>query len=136
MKYLFFTSILLMSLYSAAETRYAVAMGPANQEVLWLRQKSIHKKEVYVIGYQSAQKRQLERAMPRKDFLMLVKELQGFQKEIRKQQAFASPFCREQISIENNNKVESLCMESVARTEKQRLIRWVKKQSNIVVGIY
>lgn len=136
---MFFSTItlsLVISLCCFAESRYSVILGSDSHEILWLRQKKIKNKEVYIIGYQSPQKRQLERVMPRRDFAAAVKELHDFAKGIRRRQALSpNPFCQESVAIENNNKPEILCLDSVDRKGKEKLVRWVAKQSDLVVGV-
>lgn len=119
-----------------SEKRTSITLGSDSHEILWLRQKKIKNTDVHIIGYQSPQKKQLERVMPRKDFLTVVTELQDLAKGIRKQQALnLNPFCQETVFFENNNKAEVLCLDALDLKEKAKLIRWVKKQSDVVVGM-
>ncbi|HEY8270131.1 MAG TPA: hypothetical protein VIG33_04535 [Pseudobdellovibrionaceae bacterium] len=136
MKYLIFFSALVLPFCSFAETRYSVALGSDRHEILWLRQRKIQNKEVYLIGYQSPQKRQLEKVMPHQAFSVLVKEIQSFSKSITQEQfRHLNPFCQEKVFIENNNKAKDLCLDFMDQKEKMKLVQWVAKQSNVVIGI-
>lgn len=134
MKYLVFITLLAISNAGFAENLYSITLGYKKNESLWLRQKKINNKEIYIIGYKSPENSQLERALPRKDFANIVTEFQKLTKEFQQRQASnPNPFCQERVPITENNKKSILCLDTVNHKDKLKLIQWVAKYSDLVV---
>jgi hypothetical protein len=96
---LFFTLMIFLSpLASFAAPKYSMILSGEKQAGIWLDQRTISKKQVYLLGYQSGSAKSIERAVPKSEYKRLAAELTSWTKKGGQQSLpVAGPACAEPV---------------------------------------
>lgn len=122
--------------HAQASAFYSVTLLANGRETVWLANKPINQKTIYVFGYRSPRGHQLEQVVPEKDFSKALLELENLKKDLMKHPGWpANPFCRELTWFKNNKQTVEICLDQIHSKDKSSLLRWIKNFSNLVVGV-
>ncbi|MGZ3771162.1 MAG: hypothetical protein ACXVCP_07650 [Bdellovibrio sp.] len=134
MKFIILISTIFLFSSAFADSQDLITIGSDNHEVLWIEQKAIKNKNIYLMGYRSPDQRQIERVIPSEIYISSIKELQDIKKSFHNKPMLSSyPFCEERIVIQHNKDKELLCLDFFEAKEKKKVIQWVAQQADFLI---
>lgn len=135
----FFILLILLSIIStsgSAATENIVVIGKKTPEILWLEERTINKREVRLIGFQTVQKNKVERVLPHKEYANLLAEFNQFKNNlIKKQIPFGNPGCSRPVLFGDKD-ISEICMERLNKKDRTLFVRWFKLNAKLAAGIY
>lgn len=105
--------------------------------VVWLNERTIGKKVVYILGYKSADKHMMERALPKSEYQKMVGEMKEWMTaKAQRRIAVVGPGCNESVRYEENKKMKYVCFDGVKKPERVKFAQWYTSTVHTALGMF
>ncbi len=137
MKFAVFIALTFLGSLGLSAPQYLMGMDAGKGSSLWLEQRKITGKLVYVLGHQSITGKQLERALPKSEYLKIASEMNNWMKENNGRKiGMIGPGCSEAVFFKAKSAQKIICLDALEKQEKVRFSRWFDKTVNTTLGIF